>query len=292
MSIDAFTLHAPSTLDEALALLREHGDAATVHAGGTTLVLLMKWGLCPYPHVVHLGALRDESLRAIRWDEDRRALRIGALATHRQLEVDPLVGRRFPLVQEIERQLGNVRVRHQGTVGGNVVYGFGDLALMATVCDGAYGLRHAGGLREQPAAGFVSDGSGERLAEDGLLVELVLPVPRAGEGAAYEKFLYRRKESISVAATVRLEGDAVQDARVAVAIVEPVPRRLGAAEQAVVQLGATAEGFAAAAEAAAGAVDPVSDIYGPADYKRHLTRVLVRRTLQRASARAADGAPA
>ncbi len=118
MTIRSFELLQPRSVDEAVELLAKHGDEARPIGGGTTLVILMKQRALHYPYLVDLQSIAG--LSEISRESD--GVRIGALATHRSLELSPLIRQAFPLVAEAFSKIGNVRVRQTASVGGNLAH--------------------------------------------------------------------------------------------------------------------------------------------------------------------------
>ncbi len=118
MTIRCFDLLRPRSLAEASDLLAKHGDEARPIAGGTTLVILMKQRTVYYPYLVDLQTI--PGLNQIK--EERDGLHIGALATHRSIELSPLVRSAHPVVAEAFSKIGNVRVRETASVGGNLAH--------------------------------------------------------------------------------------------------------------------------------------------------------------------------
>src|SRR3954449_13557532 len=114
-----FALHRPRTVAEAIELRAELGEDAALYAGGTELLLSMKLGMLDPGHLIDLK--RIEGLGAIVRDGDH--LRIGALATHREVERSPLVLEAVPALAALERAVANVRVRATGTLAGNLAFG-------------------------------------------------------------------------------------------------------------------------------------------------------------------------
>ena len=118
MTIRSFELLQPRSVDEAIELLAKHGDEARPIGGGTTLVILMKQRALHYPYLVDLQSIAG--LSGISQESD--GVRIGALATHRSVELSPLIRQRFPLVADAFSKIGNVRVRQTASVGGNLAH--------------------------------------------------------------------------------------------------------------------------------------------------------------------------
>lgn len=118
MTIRSFDLLQPRSLAEAVDLLRKHGDDARAIGGGTTLVILMKQRALHYPYLVDLQTI--PGLNEIKQEDD--GVRIGALTTHRMVELSPLIRQAFPVVAEAFGHIGNVRVRQTASVGGNLAH--------------------------------------------------------------------------------------------------------------------------------------------------------------------------
>src|SRR5215208_4346108 len=110
----------PKTIAEACALLKQHGGEAKVFAGGTHLSILMKQGLLEPKSLINIKKIAE--LKGIRFDASE-GLIIGALVTHRELETSALTKENFPVLCEAEKDVANIRVRHMGTVGGNLASG-------------------------------------------------------------------------------------------------------------------------------------------------------------------------
>jgi aerobic carbon-monoxide dehydrogenase medium subunit len=155
--IPEFVLHRPAALADACELLSEFGDKAAVIAGGIDVISRMKTGAGP-AHVVSIGDISD--MRGIRLDAD--CIRIGAAVTHREIETDPLLRSRMPSVSDYVAALGNIRIRCQGTIGGNVMAdesGYEMLALLLVLdaflnfCDPANGASRAVSARDFARAG-------------------------------------------------------------------------------------------------------------------------------------------
>ena len=118
MTIRSFELLQPRSVDEAIKLLAKHGDDARPIGGGTTLIILMKQRALHYPYLVDLQSV--SGLDQISRESD--GVRIGALATHRSVELSPLIRQAFPAVAEAFSKIGNVRVRQTASVGGNLAH--------------------------------------------------------------------------------------------------------------------------------------------------------------------------
>jgi carbon-monoxide dehydrogenase medium subunit len=290
--VNAFEYRAPRGLDEALAVLREHGEDARVVAGGTALVTMMR------QHLVRPGCL--VSLRDVqglnRIEATNGALRLGALVTHREAEVSPLVRERLPVLAETFRRVATVRIRHMATIGGALAHADPNqdppvtlLALGASV-----EIRGARGHRELPLGEFFRDYYETALEPGELVTAVTVPLLPVASGATFLKFLPRTADdyaTVAVAAIVTLEpdGERCREARIALGSVGVTPLRGMAAEALLSGQRLSESLLQTAGEAVKGAVDPLSDHRGSAAYKREMTGVMVGRALTQAWEAAARG---
>ncbi|HEY7366618.1 MAG TPA: xanthine dehydrogenase family protein subunit M [Methylomirabilota bacterium] len=287
--MNAFDYRAPRRLDEALALLQEHGPDARVVAGGTALVTMMRQRLV---RPACLVSLRDvEGLDRI--EATNGAIRLGALVTHRAVEVSPLIRERLPVLAETFRRVGTVRIRHMATVGGALAHADPnqDPPVTLLALDATVEIRRASGRRELPLREFFRDYY-ETVLEPGELVTAVtVPLLPAASGASFVKFLPRTADdyaTVAVAAIVTLEpdGQRCHQARIALGSVGMTPLRARAAEAALVGQRLDEGVLRAAGAAAKTEVDPLSDHRGSAAYKREMVSVMVGRALTQAAAAA------
>jgi carbon-monoxide dehydrogenase medium subunit len=281
--VNAFEYRAPRTLDEALAILGEYGEEARVIAGGTALVTMMRQRLVRPSCLVSLRDVHE--LEGI--ERANGALRLGALVTHRQAEVSPLVRERIPVLAETFRRVATVRIRHMATVGGALAHADPNqdppvtlLALGARVH-----VRGGAGQRDLAIDEFFRDYYESALGPGEVVTGVTVPAPAAGSGAAFVKFLPRTADdyaTVAVTAIVTLDGDSCRQARIALGSVGVTPLRARAAEALVAGQGMSEALLEAAGEAVKGQVDPLSDHRGSAAYKRDMAAVMVRRALGQA----------
>ncbi len=280
MTLPPFQLHRPGTLEEATALLDEHGDDAALYCGGTELLLLLKLGFASFGHLVDLKQL--DELRGVR--AENGTLVVGGAVTHRALERDPLVLERLPALAAMERGVANVRVRNVGTLGGNLCFAdpHSDPATFLLALDAEVECRRGGASsRRIPLADFLVGPYQTSLGPGEVLTALRIPVPARGSRIVHRKFRFHERPAVTVTCVVRVENGAIAEARIAVGSVGPRPVRAVEAEQKLA--GApVGEPPAAAAEAAAGVADAVEDANGSVEYKENLVRVLVERALTEA----------
>lgn len=281
-------------LEEACALLAEHGDAARVMAGGTDLVLHMRLRPDRAPKLV-VGLREIPGLDRVTFDADR-GLTIGPLARLAEVAAHPDVRRAYPALAASAAATATVQIRNMGTVAGNLCNASpaADTATPLLVHDAEVRLVGPGGARRALALQAFFQGPGKTALGRGELVEeLFVPRPQGRAASAYERLSGRSKVDIAAvcaAVLVRLGRDArCEAALVAIGAVAPVPLVVPAAAALLIGQVPTPELLAASAAAAAAAARPISDVRASAPYRRQMVGVLVRRALERAVA-AAGGA--
>ena len=287
MITGAFDYHRPSTVDDAIALLSQHGDEGRVIAGGHSLVPMMKLRLAAPSHLIDLGAL--DELRGIEvGDQD---ITIGAMTTQHEIMASDALAARCPILRETAALIADPQVRYCGTLGGNVANGDpgNDMPAVMQCLGASYRLRGPNGERDVAARDFYEAAYFTARADDEILTAVRIPTPASGHGAAYEKQKRKVGDYATAAAAVllSLEGGACSQASVALTNVGQTPLFVEAAGQALVGTGLDEAAVTAAVEAAKAVADPVSDLRGPADYRRHLAGVMVRRAIERAQQRTA-----
>lgn len=287
----AFDYVAPSTLDEALAALaalNSGGDEAKVLGGGQSLLPVLRLRLAAPTTLVDLAKVAE--LRGVRDDGD--AIVIGAMTTHHDVTRDPLVAEHAELIAAATRTVADPQIRHRGTFGGALVHAdpAGDLQAPAVALDAAMVIAGSSGRRTVPAREFFVDFFTTAVAPDEILVEVRIP-KHTGWGARYEKFnrVAQAWSIVAVAATVRTEGGAIAEAKVALTNMASTPVRAGGVEQALVGQQATDEAIRSAARHAAEGTSPTTDGNADADYRRHLARVLTGRAVAAAAGSAGSG---
>jgi CO/xanthine dehydrogenase FAD-binding subunit len=279
------SLVVASSVDEAL---RELAAGARVVAGGTDLVVGTRQGKAPLPDAL-VAIHRLDGLRGI--DETGAKLRLGALVTHAALAAHPTIRVRLTALADAAAIVGSHATRAQGTLGGNLMNASPAAETTGPlVClHASVQLRSAMGPRTLGVERLAS-GPGATVAElDELLEAVEVPLPPQGSGSCYVRLEYRRHMEIAVVgatAALVLEEGRVVSARIALTALAPTVRRAPAAEQV---LGGSDAGPAAAveaAEAAAAASEPISDLRASARYRRAMAAVVTRRAIEVAAARA------
>src|SRR5712671_3102114 len=283
----AFDYHSPTTLDEALALLTQHGDKAKILAGGQSLLPMLKLRLGQAGVLIDIG--RVPGLDYIK--EEAGTLKIGAATRESALERSELIRSKYPILLDTAAVIADPLVRNRATVGGNLAHSdpANDhpatmLALRAEVV--AFGQN---GERTIPIDQFFTGLFATALARDEILTEIRIPVPPNRTGGAYVKLERKVGDyaTAAAAAQVTLDGSGAFD-RVGLALTNagPVPARAADAEEFLKGRRATDDSIAEAARRAAEAASPTADRRGSVEYKREMARVLAGRALRKAVERA------
>lgn len=284
-----FDLHEPTTVAEASRLLARWGDEVAVYAGGTELLPVMKEGLAHYRHLVNIKTI--PGLDAIAAGEGM--LRIGALATHRQIERSPLVRAHAPLLSQVASGVANLRVRTVGTLGGNLCFAepHSDPAAVLIAGGATCVLSRDGTERRVPVEAFFTGILQTVRLPDEVLVSVEVPAVGPGLGGAYHRFALHERPTAGVAAVLVVRDGAITGARVVVGSVGPIPARVPEAEAALLGNPPEPAAFQAAALAAGRHAEILEDLYGSVEYKRHIVTVLARRALEEAAARSGAASP-
>ncbi|WP_128378062.1 FAD binding domain-containing protein [Streptomyces cavernae] len=281
----SFDYQRAQSVDEALELLRRHGEEARVVAGGHSLLPMMKLRLAGPELLVDINELHELDYIEVVGDE----LRVGALTRHRALLESELVGRHFPIVHDAEKVIADPPVRNRGTIGGSLCQADPSEDLSA-VCGALHArtvIRGAAGERIVPMADFHRGPYETAVGVGEMLVEVRIPV-RPGAGSAYEK-VERKAGDWAVAAAgvaLTLREGRIADAGVGLAAVGAGALELPAVQDLLDGREPSEALYEEAGRLASEHCSPVTDSRGSAEYKRHLAGELTRRALRRAVARA------
>ena len=273
-----FDYLAPTTVEEALAALAEHGDDAKLLAGGQSLLPVLRMRLNAPEVVIDLG--RIEALQGVRDDGD--AIVVGAMTRHAVVAEDPLVAQHAALISKAVEHLADAQIRHRGTFGGALAHAdpAGDLGAPVLALGAQFVIAGSGGTRTVAADDFFVDLFETAIGEDEILTEIRVP-KHTGWGAHYEKFVRVAHQwpIVAVAAAVRVEGGTIAEARVGLTNMGSTPLRARGVEVALAGRPATDEAVRAAAARATEGTNPPSDLNGQAAYRSHLATVLTRRAV-------------
>ena len=274
-----FDYLAPSSVEEALSALAEHGDEAKILAGGQSLLPVLRMRLNAPEVVIDLGGI--SSMRGIRDDGD--AIVIGAMTTHHDVRQDASVREHALLLSKAVAEVADAQIRHRGTFGGALAHAdpAGDLGAPVLALGAQFVIQGAGGSRTVEAADFFVGLFETAIGEDEILTEVRIP-KHTGWGAHYEKFVRVAHQwpIVAIAATVK---GSIDEARIGLTNMGSTPLRATATEEALAGATATEDGVREAASHAADGTSPPSDLNGSADYRQHLARVLTGRAVLKAA---------
>jgi carbon-monoxide dehydrogenase medium subunit len=286
-----FEYFRPRSLDEALALLAEHGGDAKPLAGGQSLIPAMNFRLAMPAVLVDLNGINE--LSYIR--DDGADVRIGGMTRQRMVERSTLVAQRVPLIAETMPHIAHPAIRNRGTIGGSLAHAdpAAELPAVMLALNARLMVSSQSGTREVAADEFFVGLFTTAVQPGELLTEIRIPPTPPRSGFAFQEMSRRHGDFalVGVAAVVQLdERGNCADARIALLSVGDRPMLAAEAGKAVMGQPPSAESIANAADAAATKdIDPSGDIHASARYRRHLANVLTRRVLTRAFERAGQG---
>jgi carbon-monoxide dehydrogenase medium subunit len=282
----------PASLQQACALLKQHGADAKVFAGGAHLTILMKQGLYQPKTLVNIKKISE--LKGISFDA-KEGLIIGALVTHREIETSALVKEKLPVLCAAEREIANIRVRNVGTVGCNLASGepLTDLSQIFISLDGKAMITGAGGSRAVLVEELFVDFYQTSLGDDEILTHVVLPIAPPRSGIEYIRFSSSSvvdKPSAGVSVRFSLNrDDTCEHVRIVLGCVGPTPVRARKAEALLTGKKINPKLIGDAAAEAAQECSPTDDLRGSEQYKRAIVRTLVKRAAHSAYERALAG---
>ncbi|HEY1234585.1 MAG TPA: xanthine dehydrogenase family protein subunit M [Candidatus Binatia bacterium] len=279
-----FDLVEPTTLEEACNLIASN-DGAKVIAGGTALLNLIKQGVFIPRTLVNLSKIKTTD--AITYDE-ATGLRIDALTKIYDVETSPVVRQHYPVLAETCHLVANIRIRNMATLGGNLAHGDyqSDPPTAFLALDAQVELLSRAQTRQIELAEFLRGSYETALEPDELISAIVVP-PATELRGTYIKFTTGSSEErpcAGIAALAHIDAEGVcRELRLVVGAVSTTPVRLKHGESMARGEKLTQGLIERIAADAAQRVDPIDDLRGSADYKRHLVEVLARRALTAAT---------
>ncbi len=284
----AFDYVAAQTVQEAVSLLAEKGDAARVLAGGTDLIVQVREGRRSPDLIVDVKQIPDTNVLSY---NPQTGLTLGAAVPCYRIYGDATIAAAYPGLVDAFSLVGGTQIQGRASVGGNLCNSSPAAdttpALMAHSAVAV--IAGPGGTREVAVEDFCT-GPGQNVLQNGeFLVSLKIPAPPAGFGACYLRFIPRNEMDIAVVGTgssvvLSADGTTITSARIALGAVAPTPIMVDTS--ALAGQPANEATIKVAAEAAIAAARPISDMRGTVEQRRHVSGVLTRRTLQQAIARA------
>lgn len=279
-----FAYFEPADLEEASALLLEHGPHARLLAGGTWLLVLLERRMASARAVINLKTVPGLAEVA---GTPEGGLRLGALMRVDRLAAMSEVQQAYPALAQAAAAMATPHVRRRATLGGNLCsqIPFADLAVALLALEASVEIHGPQGRRTVPLSAFYEPWGVPVLAPGEVLVAVSLPA--ASGRSWYERFSVRQAADVvlaNVAVSLDLRQGRIRRARIAIGADGPRPARATVAERLLEGQAPSPDLFAAAAEAAAAATNPADDWRASRDYRRHLLRVLTRRALQKTAA--------
>jgi len=241
----------------------------------------MKHDLLRYQHLVDVKTIPDLNQIEVK----NGALVIGSTATHRAIERSALVQQNLPVLATMAAYIANIRVRASGTLGGNLCFAepHSDPATLLTALGAKAYIQGKSAARSVGVDKLITGAYETSLAGDELLASVEIPPPAKSQRAAYLKFQLKERPTLGLALVLDLDGDTIKKASAVVGCVSVVPTQSAKANALLTGARSQVERqLCDAAEALAQAADPVDDLEGGADYKRHLIGVFLRRAFIKA----------
>jgi aerobic carbon-monoxide dehydrogenase medium subunit len=283
---------APTDVADAVGLLSERQDEASVLAGGQSLIPLLALRLARPAMLIDINGLGELSGLSV---TDGR-LAIGAMTREYVAEESEAVARTVPLLASALPLIGHEAIRSRGTIGGSLAHAdpAAELPAVALALDAEFVVRSRAGERVIPAAEWFEGYLTTSRRPDELLVEVRFPTAGPGTGAVFLEVSRRQGDFaiVGLAASLTLADGAISDARLAFAGVSDVPVRPAQAEDILVGERPSADLFAEAARRATADIDPPADLHGSSEYRKKIAATLVRRGLQAAADSAASDSAA
>jgi len=282
----AFDYLVADSIDMAVASLAAAGAEAKILAGGQSLVPMLNFRLLRPSILVDINRVPGLSFIA----DDDRAVRIGALTRHHQLETSPVLAKQLPVLHEAMKHVAHLAIRNRGTIGGSLSHAdpAAELPMMAMLLDAELQIASRSGRRTIAARDFFLDALTVDLANGDIVTEIVLPKLPANTGWGFEEVARRAGDFAlaAVAVTLTVSGRVISQARIAMTGVGATPMRAAAAEALLIGRALDPSALGDAIGSVRGVVEPNTDLHASSDYRRHLVGVLAGRAMAAAWRRA------
>jgi carbon-monoxide dehydrogenase medium subunit len=277
MKLPPVEYEAPTTVAEAIDLLAEHGDEASVLAGGQSLIPLLALRLARPEVLIDINGI--DELSGVSAADGHVA--IGAVTREYVAEESGTVADTLPLLAAALPLIGHEAIRSRGTIGGSLAHAdpAAELPAVARALDAEFVVRGASGTRVIPAAQWFDGYLTTSRRPDELLAEVRFPAAGPGTGVSFEEVARRHGDFaiVGLAASLMFSDGVISDARLAFAGVSDVPVRATAAEELLAGERPSAELFDEAARRATEDLDPPADLHGSSDYRKTVAAAVVRR---------------
>ena len=288
MKLPPVDYEAPKTVSEAVELLAEHLDEASVLAGGQSLIPLLALRLARPAVLVDVNGV--DELSGV--SSTNGWVAIGAMTREYAAEESGTVADAVPLLAAALPLIGHEAIRSRGTIGGSLAHAdpAAELPAVALALDAEFVVRGQSGMRVIPAADWFEGYLTTARGPDELLEQVRFPAAGPGTGISFQEVARRHGDFaiVGLAASLTLSDGAISDARLAFAGLSDVPVRAGDAEDLLVGERPSAELFDEAARRATENIDPPADLHGSSDYRKKVAAALVRRGLRAATDNAGE----
>ncbi|MEL6986194.1 MAG: xanthine dehydrogenase family protein subunit M [Bacteroidota bacterium] len=280
---EAFDYSAPTTLEEAFALLQQHGDDAKILAGGHSLIPMMKLRFASPTHLVDINNIPGLSYVK----EEDGYLKIGAMTREVDMEDSDLVKSKYHIFGDATKLIADPQVRNFGTIGGNLAHGdaANDHPAVMIALGAEVEIAGPTGKRSVSIDEFFYGFYMTAVQHGEILTEIRLPAASGNYGSAYHKAERKVGDYATAGVAVMIQTDAngvCTKAGIGLTNVNPLPMRAKRSEEALVGSSLTEEAINAAAQYASEDCSPSDDLRGDEDYKRHLVKVITKRMIQKA----------
>ena len=284
----AFSFESPSTLAEALKIMKASGEKARPICGGTDLLIQMRAGVRQPAVVVDIKKVKE--MRELKFSS-KSGLKLGAAVSCIDVAENADMRRYYPGLTEAAHLIGSLQIQNRASVGGNLCNGSPAADTTPALIALKAKARIAGGkaTRDVPVEEFVLSPGRTVLKPGELLVQLLIPAPAPHSSDAYLRFIPRNEMDIAVVgvgASVTLSGGVVKAARIGLGAVAATPLLAEKAAESLIGKKLDESTLATAARLASETSSPIDDMRGTAEYRRHVTGVLTRRALTIAAERA------
>jgi carbon-monoxide dehydrogenase medium subunit len=281
-----FELIEPHTVEEAVKWMATHGSKAKFMAGGTDLIVRMKMGrVCPE---VIINLVKIPALRYLIIDH---GLRIGVLTTFRQIEKSKLIENQYTALYEATKAVTSTQVKTMGTLGGNLCHGSpaADSAPPLIAFGAVVKTIMGGQERTIPLEAFFTGPGQTLLHQEELMAEIQVPEPNANTGSAFVKLgrVSADLAKISAAVVIEREGDICMGCKIVMGSVAPVPLRIKRAEMILKGKKFKEDVVGKASLLASEEIKPITDLRSTAEYRKEVSKILVRDAIHLAWKRAA-----
>jgi len=279
-----FDLLLPASVAEAVKMLSVHKDKASIMAGGTDIIVSATQGFAA-PYVISLAKIKD--LDFIDYD-DAKGLRIGPMTTLQKIADSPIIQKKYPALSTSAATNGTPQTRNLGTVVGNILRASpsGDCACAVLALGGTLVLQSAAGTREVSVDEFFIGYKKTARKADELAVELKLPPPATASTSAFNRITRTTLDlsKVNCAVSLQMNGKTCTQARIAMGAVAPTTLRLKKSEELLKGQKITDELLKKVAASVAGQIVPIDDVRSTAEYRKDVSGVILKRTIQTALA--------